>query len=191
MDLKNLVIIGSSAGGPRILKEIFQNFPVLNAAILVIQHMPKFVNESLRYNLDMLTEMPVSIAQHGDRLNPGNIYLAPSEVHCKFINNQEIQLVKAEKVNYVCPSIDETLKSVSGHNVMRIIGIILTGMGRDGADGMVHIKTIGGTTIAQDEKTSIIFGMPREAINTGSIDWILNPEQIKLKLIELTRKMRD
>ena len=83
------------------------------------------------------------------------------------------------------------MKSAIQQNHKQLIGVILTGMGRDGADGIQHLKKIGGITIAQDEKSSIIFGMPKEAIGTGSVDWVLNPEQIKFKIIELMRTRGD
>ncbi|MCJ7811866.1 chemotaxis protein CheB, partial [bacterium] len=90
-----------------------------------------------------------------------------------------------KKVNFACPSIDVTLRSLKIKIGVKLIGIILTGMGKYGADGIKHVKSLGGITIAQDKKTSIIYGMPKEAIDTGYVDWILTPGQIKNKLIEL------
>ncbi|MFO7890163.1 MAG: CheB methylesterase domain-containing protein [bacterium] len=185
MALSNIAIIGSSAGGPRILKEIFTELPVLNGSIIVIQHMPEFVNKSFTEELNSLTEMQVVIPDYGQELASGTVYIAPSEYHCELINNSKIRLYKGQKVNFVCPSIDVTMKSVVKRPYMNIIGIILTGMGSDGKEGIRHINSIYGTTIAQDKYSSIIFGMPREAIETGCVDYVLNPEQIKEKLIEL------
>jgi two-component system chemotaxis response regulator CheB len=185
MKVKNIVIIGSSAGGPRILKELFKDLPLLKGSIIVVQHMPKFVNESLTGSLDHLTAMSVRLAQNGDKLQSGTVYIAPSEVHLELVNNNEIKLFQGEKINYVCPSVDVTMKSIINEMNIQVIGVVLTGMGRDGADGIGHIKQNQGITIAQDEKSSIIFGMPKEAIQTGKVDWILNPDQIKFKLIEL------
>ena len=185
MAASKIAIIGSSAGGPRILREIFSELPVLNGAIVLIQHMPEFVNKSFTKELDGLTKMEVIIPENGVELTNGKVYIAPSEYHLELINNTTIKLYKGEKINFVCPSIDVTMKSVVSKINMKIIGIILTGMGRDGREGIIHINHIYGTTIAQDKYSSIIFGMPKEAIETGCVDYVLNPDQIKDKLIEL------
>jgi two-component system chemotaxis response regulator CheB len=181
----NIMIIGASAGGPRILKEIFTELPLLNGCIVLVQHMPKYINESFCRTLNQATEMEVHIAQDGDFLKQGIMYIAPSEVHLELMNNRTIRLTTSEKVNFVCPSIDVTMKSVQKESGNSIIGVILTGMGKDGAEGIRHLKKIGGITIAQDEETSIIYGMPREAVATGIIDYILTPPKIKEKFIEL------
>ncbi len=180
----NIVVIGSSAGGPRILKELFNGLPLLNCSIILVQHMPKFVNDSLTKHLAQLTDMSVKIAENGERIKRGKIYVAPSEQHLELVNNRTIRLFRGKKVNFVCPSIDVTMKSLKKMSDDKIIGIILTGMGRDGAEGISHIKAIGGVTIAQDEETSIIYGMPKEAFKTGNIDLVLSPVKIKEKLIE-------
>jgi len=181
-----LVMIGSSAGGPRILKEIFHDLPRLNAAVILIQHMPRFINESVREILDELTGMDVRIAEDGDELRKGVVHIAPSEKHLRLIDNRRIVLFDGEKVNFVSPSVDIAMKSVQTKQGQNIVGVILTGMGRDGADGIQHIKKIGGVTIAQNEETSVIFGMPKEAIATGSVDWVLGPGEIRNKLIALS-----
>lgn len=181
----NIMIIGSSAGGPRILKEIFTDLPLLNGCIVIVQHMPKFINESFCRTLNQTTGMDVQIAKEDDVLHAGRVYIAPSEVHLELINNRTIRLIRSEKVNFVRPSIDVTMKSVQRKSGYSIIGVILTGMGKDGAAGIRHLNEIGGITIAQDEETSIIYGMPREAVATGNIDYILTPPKIKEKFIEL------
>ena len=181
----NIVIIGSSAGGPRILKKLFTGMPFLNGCILVIQHMPKFVNDSLNSMLDGCTDMTVRIAKDGEKLERGHVYVAPSEIHLELENNRTIRLREGEKVNFVCPSVDVTMKSVKKIPGALLIGIILTGMGKDGAEGIRHIKKMDGITMAQDEKTSVIFSMPREATQTGTVDFILTPDEIREKLVEL------
>ena len=127
--------------------------------------------------------MEVKIACHGETIKPGVVYFAPSEIHLELVNNQEIQLVNSPKVCYVRPSVDVTMKSVKKTLEDNIIGIIMTGMGKDGADGISHIKSVGGTTFAQDEKTSVIWGMPKAAIGTGHVDYTLSMEGIRNKLI--------
>lgn len=181
---KKIVLIGSSAGGPRIIREIFSSFPFLDGSIIIVQHMPSFVNQSFCDEINSITDMTVTVAENGDLIKNGNIYIAPSEVHLELINNHKIKLYKGEKIHFVCPSVDVTMKSIIKKIGVKIIGVILTGMGSDGSEGIIHINHIDGTTIAQDEKSSIIFGMPKAAIKTGYIDYILNPYQIRNKLIK-------
>ena len=181
----SLVIIGSSAGGPRALQAIFSDLPSLNAIIVLIQHMPKFVNQSLTNHLDAVTEMSVRLSEEGDILSRGTVYVAPSEKHLIFERNRVIHLTDDDKVNYVRPSVDITMMSVHKLSERRIIGIILTGMGKDGAAGLIHLKHLGGITMAQNEETSAVFGMPKEAIRTGCVDFVMTPNQMRDKLIAL------
>lgn len=182
---RTIIVIGASAGGPRVLKTIFSRMPKLNASIVVVQHMPKFLNEPLRESLVFLTSMRVELAEDAHFLKPGHVYIAPSERHLTLLGNRKFHLYDGEKVNYVCPSVDVTMRSLVMEPGYSFIGVILTGMGRDGADGIVHIKKeLGGLTIAQDEKTSSIFGMPKEAIATGCVDYVLPPEAIREQLIQ-------
>lgn len=182
---KYLIVIGSSAGGPRILKEIFTGMPLLNGSIVIVQHMPIYINQTLSDSLNGFTDMSVEIARDGVMLENSKIYVAPSEVHLELIDNKKIHLFNGEKVNFACPSIDVTFQSLKIEIGTKLIGIILTGMGKDGARGIKHVKSLGGTTIVQDKETSVIFGMPKEAIDTGTVDFILTPDQIREKLIEL------
>ena len=162
--------------------------PRVNASIIIVQHMPKFINETLRESLDTCTAMDVVIAKDGDILQDGVVYLAPSEVHLKLDNNRIITLHMGEKVNFVRPSVDVAMKSIQPNPKTRIIGVVLTGMGKDGAEGIKHIKSIGGITIAQDEETSVIYGMPKAAYETGAVDMVLPPEEIHREIIQLTSR---
>jgi two-component system chemotaxis response regulator CheB len=183
MKKRSIVIIGISTGGPKTLRPFFDGMPLLDASIILVQHMIKCANKSLCKTLNSLTEMEVRIACHGETIKPGVVYFAPSEVHLELVNNQKIELVNGQKVCYVRPSVDVTMKSIKRNNEDNIIGIIMTGMGKDGADGISHIKSVGGTTFAQDEKTSVIWGMPKASIGTGHVDYILSTEGIRNKLI--------
>lgn len=182
---KNIIIIGSSTGGPKILSRVFSDLPKLNASIILVQHMPKFINESLRDSLNRKTEMDIKIAEDGERIVDGKAYVAPSEIHLELINNRTIRLFNSEKVNFVCPAIDVAMNSMKNKHNDNIVGVILTGMGKDGAKGLSHIKHIGGITISQDKETSIIYGMPKVAFETGDVYYVLTPEKIKDKLVEL------
>ena len=157
--------------------------PLLDGSIVLVQHMIKCANTSLTATLNGITQMDVRLATHGEYLERGVVYVAPSEVHLELVHNQTIQLVNSPKVCYVRPAVDVTMKSIKRNNGDNIIGIIMTGMGKDGTDGISHIKSVGGTTFAQDEKTSVIWGMPKAAIGTGHIDYVLSPDGIRNKLI--------
>ncbi len=183
MTKRKLVIIGISTGGPKTLRTLFSGLPKLNGSIVIVQHMLKCGNDGLRMTLDRVTEMNVKIANENDNLEAGTVYIAPSEIHLELCDNQRVQFSNGPKVCFVKPSVDVTMKSTTKNNEDTIIGIIMTGMGKDGADGIGHIKSIGGTTFAQDEETSVIWGMPKVAINNGHIDSVLSPEQIREKLI--------
>lgn len=183
MKKQNIVIIGISTGGPKTLREFFNGLPLLDASIVLVQHMTKCANKSLCNTLNSLTEMEVKIACHGEPMKPGVVYFAPSEIHLELMNNKTIQLVDGPKVCFVRPAVDVTMKSVRKASGDNITGIIMTGMGKDGTEGLSHIKSIGGVTFAQDENTSVIWGMPKSAINTGKVDYVLPTEGIRNKLI--------
>lgn len=185
MNSRNLIVIGSSTGGVRVLETVFSGLPRLNAAIVLVHHMPKFMNRSFGDHLQSISDMGVRVADHRDELVHGRVYLAPSEVHLQVIANRFTELVPGEKVNFVCPSIDVAMNSLVKRSGDKIIGVVLTGMGVDGAAGITHIKEIGGITIAQDERTSAIYGMPKAAYEAGSVDFVLSPEETRAKLIEL------
>lgn len=185
MSCSNIVVIGSSTGGLKILEEMFPRLPVLKAAVVIIQHITPLIDQAFVSSLARVSMMPISLAHEGEHLQEGQVYLAPGGVHLNFVRNQNIHLYTGEKVNSVCPSIDVSMKSLIPPNGCRLAGVILTGMGCDGAAGISHIKQIGGTTIAQDQKTSVIYGMPKAAAETGKIDFILSTDRIVDKLREL------
>ncbi len=183
MNKRNIIIIGISTGGPKALRTFFDGMTLLDGSIVLVQHMMKCANTSLTATLNGLTEMEVRLASHGERLKRGVVYVAPSEVHLELVDNQIIQLVNGPKVCYVRPAVDVTMKSVRRKPGDSITGIIMTGMGKDGANGISHIKSVGGTTFAQDKETSVVWGMPKDAIGTGHIDYVLSPDDIRNKLI--------
>jgi two-component system, chemotaxis family, protein-glutamate methylesterase/glutaminase len=181
----DIVLIGSSTGGLKILEELFPRLPVLSAAVVIVQHITPFIDQSFVTSLARVSEMPVSLAREGQTLQQGQVHLAPGGLHLTLVRNRTLRLQQGEKVNSVRPSIDVAMKSVLPAVTGRITGVILTGMGRDGAEGISHIKRIGGITIAQDQSTSVLFGMPRAAAETGHVDFVLPTERIADKLREL------
>ena len=175
----NLVIIGGSTGGTRVLSYLLSSLPPLRASIVIVQHLPKFINNSFVAGLNRDARTKVRLAADGDRLEEGSIYVAPSDVHCTLVRNSRITLQSGPKVNYVCPAIDLTMQSVCPPRPgTRLIGVLLTGMGRDGAAGMAHMKKLGALTIAQNEASCAVYGMPAEAVQLGCIDYQLPPDRI-------------
>jgi two-component system, chemotaxis family, protein-glutamate methylesterase/glutaminase len=186
---EKLVIIGSSTGGPRILRRVLNNLPRLDLPIVIVQHMPKFINQSFQSTLDHLTEMNVKLAVDGETLTNGTIYIAPSDLHLTLKENNTIfKLVTGEKVNFCRPAIDVAMKSLQKAHHQTVIGVILTGMGRDGAEGLSHIKKeIQGITVSEDEESCIVYGMPKAAVETGDVDYVLTPEAIRETIIKFAR----
>lgn len=181
----NLILIGSSTGGLKVLEVLLPRLPVLKAAVVIIQHITPQVDQSFVSSLARVSKMQVSLALEGTNIQPGQVYLAPGGVHLTLVRNSVVHLHDGEKVNSVRPSIDVAMKSLTTPAGIRIAGVILTGMGSDGAVGISHIKQLGGVTIAQDQKTSVIYGMPKAAAGTGQVDFILPTERIADKVNEL------
>jgi two-component system chemotaxis response regulator CheB len=170
---KKVIVIGSSTGGPRALEEIFTALPPgIPAGFVVVQHMPPYFTKALAERLDKHSAVHVKEGKVGDLVTNGSALIAPGGYHM-IVNNGRIRLNKGKLVNAIRPSVDVTMQSVAKAYGSNATGVLLTGMGKDGADGMRAIKEKGGKTIACDEKTSIIFGMPKEAIKLGCVDEVV------------------
>lgn len=180
----NITILGISTGGPKTLQHVFRGLPRLNTCLILVQHMPRFINQSVVHTLGAGTDMDVQLADTGTTLRHGTVYVAPSDFHTVLVGNARLRLVDGEKVNYVRPSIDVTMRSLTAAGGPSLLGIVMTGLGRDGAAGLSHMKSLGATALAQDEASSVIFGMPAAAIETGCVDSVLPPSGIRRMLIE-------
>jgi two-component system chemotaxis response regulator CheB len=182
---KQVVVIGSSTGGPPALLDVLpripKNFP---AGILVVQHMPAGFTKSLSERLDTKCAIHVKEAKAGDKIKPGTALVAPGNYHL-LIENSSVILDEGPKIHGVRPSVDLTMMSAAELYRNRAIGVIMTGMGSDGADGMKMIKKRGGRNIAQDEDTSTIFGMPKAAIKAGCVDVVVPLDEIHENMIEM------
>ena len=184
--VENLLVIGSSTGGPQTLTELVPNIPGdINAGILIIQHMPPVFTKSLADRLDSLSKIKVREAKEGDEIQNGLALIAPGDFHMtveeKTVMGKRkrfVSLNKQPKLHGVRPAVDVTFSSAADIFKKNLVAVLLTGMGRDGSQAMGAIKAKGGRTIAQDEKTSIIFGMPKAAIDLGVVDKILPIHQI-------------
>ncbi len=185
----NLVIIGVSTGGTRAIKSLLTGMPPINAAIVVVQHMPAFINASYVRSVGLLTEMETKLVADGEKFQPGSIYIAPSEKHLVFGLGNRFVLQDGEKVCYVKPSVDVAMLSIRPDSSRSIYGVILTGMGHDGAHGTEHLKKLGALNFAQNEETCAVFGMPYQAIETGCVDYVGSPESIGKSLVRKIGKL--
>lgn len=181
----NIVIIGVSTGGPKTLETIFTGLPPLNAAVIIVLHIPSGTDRTFVKRLDNVSTMPVTLAEHGSYLRTGHVYLVPGAMHLRLEGNSRLILFEGDRINFVRPSIDVAMTSLSKPLHGRIVGVVLTGMGKDGAEGIRHIKQIGGITIAQDQHSSAIYGMPKAALQTGAVDCVLSCQAIGAKLVAL------
>ncbi len=160
-----VVVIGSSTGGPPALTEVVPHLPAsLNAAVIVVQHMPPGFTAALARRLDGLSPLPVAEAQEGDVLAVGRVLVAPGDFHLIVGRDRRVRLDRGPTVHGVRPSVDVTLFSVAEVYGSSVSVAILTGMGRDGADGAARVEQAGGQVFAQDEATSVVYGMPRVTV---------------------------
>lgn len=187
----NLVIIGSSTGGPKAVEEVFAQIPAnLPAGIVVVQHMPKDFTRSFAERLNNLFPFPVKEASDGDLIENGKVLIAPGDYHLTITAQKRVKLNQEERVMFLRPAVDVTMATLPAVFGKRILGVILTGMGKDGAKGMAQIKQAGGITIAQDRNTSTIYSMPRVVAEEGNADYILPLDRIGKVITELVSTMR-
>jgi two-component system chemotaxis response regulator CheB len=174
-----IILIGSSTGGPRIIFEIFADMPVLSSAVIIVQHMPASTTPRLARRLTQLTKNEIIIPDDQTPIRHGCVFLALGDKHLTLENNELIHLNYLEKVNFVRPSIDVAMLSLYSDIRHKYLGIILTGMGIDGAQGLSHMKEIGATTVVQDPATCTIRSMPDAALKTDHVDLTLQPDKIR------------
>jgi two-component system chemotaxis response regulator CheB len=168
-----IVLIGSSTGGPKALPEVLSRLPAnLPAAVLVVQHMPEGFTRSFAERLNWTSALEVKEAEEGDEVRKGKVYLAPGNKHL-LLEGDRLRLDDGPKVNFVRPAVDVLMNSVAPRYGPRAIGVVLTGMGSDGAEGMRNIKRNGGKTIAQSEETCVVYGMPKAVVDIGAADRVV------------------
>ena len=188
-----VVVLAASTGGPatvmRLAPGFTKEFP---AAVILVQHMPAAFTTQFAAQLAEFTEIRVKEAESGDTLQPGNLYICPGSQHLSVNPLGKIKLDGATgRIAGYLPNIDVTMESVAAYGGALAIGVVLTGMGNDGAQGAKAIKKAGGYVIAQDEATSVIFGMPAEAIKLQVVDQVLGIDDIyaalEKRVLALTR----
>ncbi|MFC1668907.1 chemotaxis response regulator protein-glutamate methylesterase [Spirochaetota bacterium] len=183
-----IIGMGTSTGGPSALMDIFNTFPDnFPSPVLVVQHMPEGFTKLFSNRLDSISKLRVKEAEDNDDVLPGHAYLAPGDSHMLLEKKGGKYIIKVNKDKRVSghrPSIDVLFNSIAANAGNDSVGVIMTGMGKDGADGIKNIKKKGGFTIAQNEETSVVYGMNRVAVEKGVIDEIVPLFNIIKKIVE-------
>ena len=183
---EKLIIIGASTGGTEAIRELLQPLPPDSPGILIAQHMPAGFTNSFAQRLTGLCRVAVTEAVHGERILPGHAYIAPGGFHLSLTRsgaNYVAQVDQQPPVNRHRPSIDVLFDSAAKHAGKNAIGVILTGMGRDGAEGLLRMHQAGSYTLAQDEASCVVFGMPREAIALGAASEVVPLSEMSQRVI--------
>jgi two-component system chemotaxis response regulator CheB len=188
---KTVVAIGASAGGPVVIRTILDALPKdFPASILIVQHIAAGFLKGMVQWLAETSGVAVKIAEKGERLLPGHAYLAPDSFHLGVDGNSRIYLDSGDTKNSPVPSVAYLFRSVAESFGRKAIGILLTGMGSDGAAELKFMKDRGAVTIAQDKESSVIYGMPGLAVDLGAATYVLSPERITAALRALTKRDR-
>ncbi len=181
-----VVVIGASTGGPRALHELVSKLPGdLNAGLLIVQHMPSIFTTKFAQRLNEVSELEISEAKDGDLIERGKGLVAPGDYHMVVSSSHCVNLNKEHKRFGVRPAVNMSMITASEIYGVNTIGVLLTGMGQDGAFGMKMIKNRGGFTIAQDESSAVVFGMPKAAKDLDVVDKMLHINQIPEEIIKV------
>jgi two-component system chemotaxis response regulator CheB len=184
-----IVVIGASTGGPvviqTILAKLSNKFPL---PLLIVQHMAKGFVGGFAEWLAFTSPLPVHVASQGEVVLPGHVYIAPDGCHMLMEQKGRIRLSDAPAENGLRPAVAPLFRSVADSYGKSAVGVLLTGMGSDGAEGLLQLKREGAVTIAQDKASSVIYGMPGEAVRSGAATHVLDPERIAALLEQLAKK---
>ena len=181
---EKIIAIGASTGGTEAIYSILKSFPRNAPGVVIVQHIPPEFSKLFSERLDRQTNLCVKEAETGDFIESGKVLLAPGDRHMrirKLGNRYRVECFRGSKVNGHCPSVDVLFESVAKAAGKQAVGVILTGMGNDGARGLYAMRRMGALTIGQNEKTSVVYGMPRTAYNIGAV-----AKQVSLEAIPAT-----
>jgi two-component system chemotaxis response regulator CheB len=183
---EKLIAIGSSTGGTEAIRHVLQPLPPTCPALMITQHMPPGFTRSFADRLNKLCQITVKEAEDGERVLPGHAYIAPGDRHMELTRsgaNYQVKLNDGPAVNRHRPSVDVLFRSVAQFAGRNAVGVILTGMGNDGAAGMLEMHRAGAYTLAQNEASCVVFGMPREAIASGGVNEVVDLSQISQRML--------
>lgn len=183
-----VVAVASSTGGTEALKVFLSGMPADIPGTLIVQHMPPGFTKSFAENLNKMFPFEVKEAQEGDQVVPGRVLLAPGNFHMELTRSGAYYYVKLHQeapMHSVRPAADYLMKSVAKYVGKNALGVVLTGMGKDGADGLLEMKKAGAYTIAQNEETCVVYGMPQAAVNIGAADKVLPLDKIAGEILNV------
>lgn len=184
---KRIIAIGASTGGTEAIHKILKDIPSRAPGIVIVQHIPPVFSRMFAERLDKATTLKVKEAQNGDYVEPGKVLIAPGDKHMrvkKIAGRYKVECFEGEKVSGHCPSVDVLFESVAKEAGKDAVGVLLTGMGYDGAKGLLSLKRNGAYTIGQDEETSVVYGMPKVAYNIGAVNMQLPLDKIAASVLE-------
>jgi two-component system chemotaxis response regulator CheB len=183
-----VVALAASTGGPAALQRILIDLPrTFPAPVLVVQHLAAGFVQGLARWLGGSCELHVKVAEHGEALSPGTVYVAPDALHLGMAPGGRVALSDLPPEGSFRPSATHLFRSAGEACGPSLVAVILTGMGRDGVDGLRTVRALGGHVLAQDEATSVVFGMPGEAVQAGVVDAVVPVEQIAGRLVSLVQ----
>ena len=183
-----VIAMGASTGGTEALREVLETLPADAPGVVVVQHMPEHFTRAFAQRLDQLCTVRVSEASDGDRVLVGHVLIAPGNHHMRVVRDGaavRVRLSQDPPVNRHRPSVDVLFHSVAERMGPNALGVIMTGMGADGAQGMLAMRRAGARTVAQDEATCVVFGMPREAIAAGGAEKVVALGKIAPTVLDL------
>ena len=194
-DASAVIAIGASTGGTEAIQEVLKRLPANGPGIVITQHIPPVFSQAFANRLNEICPMEVKEARDGDALACGRALIAPGNLHMLLRKSPggafRVTVQDGPRVCYQRPSVDVMFSSVAEATGSRAVGVLLTGMGSDGARGMLRMKQAGARTIAQDEESSVVFGMPREAIRLGAADQVVSLRRVPAAILsQLTRIAR-
>jgi len=185
-----VLAIGASTGGTEAIKRVLEKFPVDAPGTIIVQHMPEKFTTSFAASLNKYCAIKVIEAKGGETIQPGVALLAPGNHHMLLRRSGAryyVDVKNGPMVFHQRPSVEVMFNSVAKYAGRNAIGVILTGMGADGAQGLLNMKNAGAKTIAQDEESCVVFGMPKESIKIGAVDYVLSLEKIPQQIIKLAQ----
>jgi two-component system chemotaxis response regulator CheB len=181
-----IIAIGASTGGTQAITEIVTALPESIPGVVIVQHMPPVFTKSFAQRLNAASKLDIKEAESGDRILRGTVLIAPGDRHMSIKRNGAMyyaEISDGPMVNYVRPAVDVLFRSVAKCAGKNAVGVILTGMGEDGARGLLEMRQAGAFTIAQDEQSSVVFGMPKKAIEMGAADTVLSLDGIAKEIV--------
>ncbi len=185
-----IVFVGASTGGTEALKELLLGFPADCPPTLIVQHMPEAFTTSFAHRLDSLCAPRILEAQGNEKVEPGTIYIAPGHSHLQIRRGPAgylTELLSTPPVNRHRPSVDVLFDSAAALVGRQAVGVILTGMGKDGAQGLLHMRRAGAQTFGQDEASCVVYGMPREAFLVGAVEEQCSLGEMARRVLAVTR----